>query len=338
MAPPETCVPTDDIVEYYRKRAVGGVGLIITEGVHIDSLHAWDAPGNPRIENQDQVEGWARVAAAVHKEGSFLAMQLWHTGRFAVNPIAPSGLTAPPKGHSSNACAREMGPEDFDQVLASFVSAARNAKAAGCDAVEVHGAHGFLLDSFVSPVDNKRTDKYGGSLEARLLFPSEIVRAVRKEVGPDYPIIYRFSQWKADDFTERKLKTPEELRIFVTILKEAGVSIFHVSTRQALDPSGFPDLEGDEKIRTLVEWTKRLSGLPCIAVGKATLARQLDLSDGDTIGVTDPRPHLDLIEQGSTDLLAVGRALISNPDWVHVVQSDWRKLRPYNKSMLQSLQ
>lgn len=331
----EDGVPTSAMGEYYRRRAAKEVGLIISEGTAIDSLHAFDTLTVPRFETHEQWAAWRRIVDAVHEEGGAFAPQLWHTGRMAADPIGPSAGRAPPaRDGRPRARTRPMTDEDFEQVLSAYRQAARAAREIGCDAVEIHGAHGYLLDSFLSPVDNQREDRYGGSFENRMRFPLEVTRAVRKELGIGFPLLYRFSQWKVDDYREIKFRTSADLGVWVRALAAAGADLLHVSTRNALDP-GF-DAEGG---RTLAGWTRELSGLAVIAVGRVTTTLPMDRAYGeDRDAVTDPRPHLDLIATGEADLLAVGRALLANPDWVPLVRAGrWAELRPWDKAQLRTL-
>jgi len=225
-----------------------------------------------------------------------------------------------------------MDGEDFEQVLSAFVHAAVQAKAIDCDGVEIHGAHGYLLDSFLNPVVNRRNDSYGGSVENRMRFPLCVVCAVREAVGAGFPIIYRFSQWRVDDYREIKWKTPDELALWVAALREAGVDLLDVSTRNALAPA----FEGSR--RTLAAWAKDLSELPVIAVGTVSLALAVD-EPGEVVPPADPGPVFELVEKGEVDLIGVGRALIANPDWVRVVRDgDWRNLRPYTRAILSRLE
>ncbi|MCA9727810.1 MAG: 12-oxophytodienoate reductase [Candidatus Eisenbacteria bacterium] len=325
---------TDAIVAYYERRAQNDVGLIVSEGISVDSLHAYDTLTVPRLETPGQVEGWRRVVDAVHAAGGAFAPQLWHTGRLAANPIGPSAATMPPRPDgTARPEVRAMEPDDFRQVLEAYRLSARNAIEIGSDALEIHGAHGYLLDSFLSPVNNRRTDEHGGSPENRMRFPLEVVRAIRTEVGPDFPILYRFSQWKVDDYREIKFRGPDELERWVVALREAGVDILHVSTRDLLDPAfeTSPD--------SLAAWSRRLSGLPVVGVGKVSLFRGMDESPPPPEqAVADPEPILAMVEDGEIDLVAVGRALIANPDWVPLVRSGrWRDLVPYSRELLTEL-
>ena len=328
-------IPTQQIIDYYKRRALGEVGLIISEGTGIDSVHAYDTLTVPRFDNEEQLQGWKKVVEAIHEAESAFAPQLWHTGRFAANPIGPSYCEMPArKDGSPRPPVKAMEKKDFIQVKANYVRAALNAQKIQCDAIEIHGAHGYLLDSFLSAKVNKRKDEYGGSLENRMRFPLEVTKAIREAVGKDYPIIYRFSQWRVDDYSDIKFHNPKELELWVKALAEAGADILHVSTYDAMLP-GFPE-HGN---KTFCGWAKELSGLPCIAVGKITVNLTLDKAYGDyQEQVTDPKPALDLVTKGEADMLAIGRALIPNPDWVKIVrEGNWKQLQAFDKSQLENL-
>jgi 2,4-dienoyl-CoA reductase-like NADH-dependent reductase (Old Yellow Enzyme family) len=345
-------IPTDDIVAYYRRRAAGEVGLIISEGTGIDSQHAYDTLTVPRFETDEQLAGWRRVVDAVHEQGGAFAPQLWHTGRLAHFPIGPSEADmGPRKDGTPRPRVKAMDAADFAQVLGAFERSAAAAREIGCDALEIHGAHGYLLDSFLSASTNHRTDEYGGSVENRMRFPLEVVRTVRRAAGPDYPVIYRFSQWRIGDSDEVKFETPADLEQWVTALRDAGVDILHVSTPRATEP-GFPELAagpaapadstglaGSDASLTLAGWSQKLSGLPAIAVGSVTATTTMtETRDGAADVVADPGPAIDLVERGEVELLAVGRALIGNPDWVKTVRDgDWHDLAPYDASLLETL-
>ena len=331
----EDGVPTQAIADYYARRAAFEVGLIVSEGTAVDGVHAYDTLTVPRFETPEQLEGWRRVVDAVHREGGAFAPQLWHTGPRAVVPIGPSAApSGPARNGSPRPDVREMDRGLMDAVIATFARCARAAREIGADALEVHGAHGYLLDAFLDPTVNRRNDGYGGTLENRMRFPLEVLRAVRAAAGPGFPVIYRWSQWENAPGEARKFREPPDLEVWVRALREAGADLLHVSVRDATSP-GFPA----RGARTLAGWTRDLSGLPVIAVGKVSLTLPMDLAYGefpDT--VVDPAPALDLVERGEADLLAVGRALIPNPDWVPLVRSGrWRGLKPFHRSVLESL-
>ena len=333
-------IPNDDVVEYYRQRAAGGVGLIITEGTCVGHKAASGYPNVPFIAGDEPLAGWKKVIDAVHAEGGKIAPQLWHVGGIrkpGVEPggdtpgYSPSGMAFPGKvtGHA-------MTKEDIDEVVDAFVQAAVDAQEIGFDAVEIHGAHGYLLDQFFWEGTNTREDEYGGSLENRTRFACEIVKGIRDKVGPEFPIIFRYSQWKQQDYTARLAETPEALSGFLDFLVDAGVDIFHCSQRRFWEP----EFEGSEL--NLAGWTKKLTGKDTITVGSVSLNADFLPEGGDTAFKDGEIANLDgltaMLERDEFDLVAVGRALIANPDWANLVQADeMTKLTPFNKAMLMQL-
>ncbi|MGH8879726.1 MAG: 12-oxophytodienoate reductase, partial [Stackebrandtia sp.] len=198
-------VPGEDVAEYYARRAQ--LGLIVTEGTFIDHPTAGGSDRIPRFYGEASLAGWSRVVEAVHTAGGRIFPQLWHVGATRsdgapphpeASVLSPSGLglDGSPKGVAATA-------KDLDELIASFARAAKNAQAIGFDGIELHGAHGYLLDEFFWPVTNRRTDGYGGDIAGRVRLSAEIVAAIRAEVGADFPISYRFSQWKGGHFDAR---------------------------------------------------------------------------------------------------------------------------------------
>ncbi|MBU2981043.1 NADH:flavin oxidoreductase [Lentibacter algarum] len=333
-------VPNDLVVDYYRRRAAGGVGLIITEGTFVGHKAASGYPNVPAFAGNDALAGWKRVVDAVHAEGGKIAPQLWHVGairRPGVMPggdtpgHSPSGMVAPGKvtGHA-------MTQDDIDDVVAAFAQAAADAKDVGFDAIELHGAHGYLIDQFFWDGTNQRDDSYGGDLAARSKFALEVVAACRAAVGEDFPIIFRFSQWKQQDYTARLCETPEALSDFLGPLCDAGVDIFHCSTRRFWEP----EFEGSDL--NLAGWTRKLTGKPAITVGSVGLNADFLPEDGSAnFNAAEPASIDNLItrlEQDEFDLVAVGRALIANPEWANqVADGNFEKLAAYEKEMLKEL-
>lgn len=334
------CVPNEKTVEYYRKRAAGGVGLIITEGTFIDHKAAIAYPNVPAFFGEEALAGWKKVVEAVHAEGGKIAPQLWHVGairRPGVNPggdtpgHSPSGMAVPNKvvGHA-------MTQTDIDEVVAAFAKAAADAKAIGFDAIELHGAHGYLIDQFFWGGTNQRDDAYGGDLAARSRFALEVVRAVRDAVGEDFPIIFRWSQWKQQDYSARLVESPEALEAFLKPLADAGVDIFHCSTRRFWEP----EFEGSDL--NLAGWTKKLTGKPTITVGSVGLNADF-LPEGGFTDFQEGQPASidNLVERAARhefDMVAVGRALIANPDWANRVKAgEMEGLVAYEKAVLGKL-
>lgn len=312
-------VPGPDVAAYYGRRAAGGVGLIITEGVRLPDPTAGFPESVPTLAGDDALMGWRRVTDTVHGHGAVIAAQLWHQGAErstadGVEPVSPSGVdgTGQPKG-------RALTVDELPGVAAQFALAARNAQAAGFDAVEIHGAHGYLLDAFLWEKTNLRTDEYGGSLAARTRFPAEVVAAVRAAVGPDFPIVYRFSQWKAADYDATVAADPTELQELLAPLLDAGVDVFHPSTRRHYAPA-FPDAD---PVLSLAGWTKKVTGAPVIAVGSVGLDTAFrDEGPRTEIAPAPAEQVVAQFEAGEFDVVAIGRALLADPAWVNRLRDD----------------
>lgn len=306
-------VPGSDVADYYARRAAGGVGLIITEGVRLaDPVAAWPH-SIPTLAGADAVAGWRAVTDAVHAHGSVIAAQLWHQGAERDDsdgrqPVSPSGINS-----LGVAKGRALRAEELPGIAAGFAELARNAAEAGFDAVELHGAHGYLLDEFLWDRTNQRDDAYGGTVAARTRFPAEVVAAVRAAVGPAFPIIYRFSQWKANAYDANLAETPAELEAVLSPLVDAGVDVLHPSTRRHYRPA-FPGSD-----LSLAGWTKKITGLPVIGVGSVGLATEFrpGRRDGDIIAPAPVDRVLEQFEAGEFDVVAVGRALLADPGWVN---------------------
>jgi 2,4-dienoyl-CoA reductase-like NADH-dependent reductase (Old Yellow Enzyme family) len=333
-------VVTDDVVGYYARRAAAGVGLLITEGVYV-SEDSGPSTRVPRLFGDAQLAAWRRLVEEVHAAGGAIVPQLWHLGaargdHAEFNPELPS---LSPSGIAPNGAQRGRAAtvEELARIRDDFARAAAAAQAAGFDGVELHGAHGYLLDQFLWEGTNRREDQYGGSLEARLRFPAEVASAVRAAVGPDYPVIFRFSQWKSGDYGARIAQTPEELGTILGTLAEAGVSAFHPSTRRHWEPA-FPeaagaDGEGGDSALGLAGWTKKLSGLPVITVGSVGLDNEFEVTwqEGGRSQVRGLEALLGQFGRGEFDLVAVGRVLLSDPLWVEKVREGrTEEIRPFS--------
>ncbi|MEK3878134.1 NADH:flavin oxidoreductase [Paenibacillus sp. FSL M7-0420] len=312
-------VPGPEVAAYYRRRAEGGVGLIITEGTAIDHPAAVSHQDIPNFHGEAALEGWAQVVREVHAAGGKIMPQLWHVGmarkigeepNASALPIGPSGLNL-----AGEQVTEPMTKSEIQAIVSAFAKAAKAAKAIGFDGIELHGAHGYLIDQFFWEKTNRRTDEYGGDLEARTTFAVEVVDACRRAVGPDFPIVLRFSQWKAGAYDAKLAESPEDLARFLTPLSNAGVDIFHCSTRRFWEP----EFAGSEL--NLAGWTKKITGKPAITVGS------VGLDSAFTSAVTEKDQDdnidrlLERLEKGEFDLVAVGRALISDPAWPAKVQA-----------------
>ncbi|KXX59607.1 12-oxophytodienoate reductase [Rhodococcus sp. LB1] len=310
-------VPGPDVAAYYARRAAGGTALIITEGVRIP--HPAAGPDSvPLIDGAEVLRSWRAVTDAVHAEGGAIAAQLWHEGsqrdvldggREGQEAVSPSGIDV-----AGNQVGRALRIDELGALADVYAKAARNARDAGFDAVEVHGGHGYLLDQFLWGNTNRRTDGYGGTLTARTRFPAEVVAAVREAVGSGFPIIFRFSQWKINRYDAQLASSPIDLEKLLTPLIEAGVDVLHPSTRRHYQPA-FPD---DDPRLGMAGWAKKLTGLPVIAVGSVGLDTEFGFSLGEAKRIS-PAPVCRLLDQfdaGEFDIVAIGRALLADPGWV----------------------
>ncbi|MFF9090096.1 NADH:flavin oxidoreductase [Streptomyces sp. NPDC014991] len=330
-------IPGEDVRSYYARRAAAGVGLIVTEGTYVGHPSAGQSDRVPRFHGEEQLAGWAKVAEDVHAAGGTIVPQLWHIGTVRNQGDAPFP-DAPSHGPSGlridgTADATPMTQADIDAVIGAFAQAAADAERIGFDGVEIHGAHGYLIDQFLWAHTNRRTDGYGGDPVARARFAAEIVAAVRDAVSPEFPVIFRYSQWKQEAYDARLAETPEELEAILTPLAEAGVDAFHASTRRYW----LPEFDGSDL--NLAGWTKKLTGKPVISVGSVGL-------DGDFVhafrGEGSPVQGLDnlldRLEDGEFDMVAVGRALLQDPEWAAKVLADrFEELAPYDASAIKTL-
>ena len=338
-------IPTERSVRYYNRRALGEVGLIITEGTFLDHPSVYGYPDVPLIANGDCRKGWTRVVESVHAAGGHIAMQLWHVGSYSrpgfdsgerIENWAPYTVSHP--GLTKQGIQRlpkRMNVSDIETMVECYARAAVLAKSIGFDAVEIHGAHGYLIDQFFWPATNKRLDNYGGALRQRTRFAQEILRAVRSAVGKEYPIIFRFSNWKLNvyDSQGKIFTTPRELTSFLAPLCEAGVDIFHASTRH------FDEPEFDGSTLNLAGWTKKISGHPTITVGSVGLTADfISERQGQSVGAENLNRLLERLDNDEFDLVAVGRALLADPLWVYKVRHHlWDEIAVYDKSCLERL-
>jgi len=313
-------VPTQEVADYYTRRAEADVGLLITEGTTIDRDGASSDTNVPNFHQADALAGWKNVVECVHGVNGKIAPQLWHEGMMRrpgtgphpdVPSDGPSGVT-----HKGKKVQDAPSESDVDDMVMAYANAAGEAARLGFDAVEIHGAHGYLIDEFFWDVMNVREDRYGGDLVGRATFAGDIIREVRKQVGNDMPIILRWSQWKQQEYTARLAETPQELEAFLKVFVDAGVDILHCSTRRVWET----EFEGSDL--TLAGWAKKLTGLPTIAVGSVGLSGEFigALMKGEASAPRSLDDILERMDKGEFDLLAVGRALLQDPFWATKVK------------------
>lgn len=291
---------TDRMLAYLIERARGGVGLIVLENTCIDWVFG-RAAGNPVTIHDDlNRTGLSKIAMAVHRFGVKIVTQLHHTGRQNLRsnigggqaPVAPSVVKSKIGGDEP----RALEESEIEGIIQQYVDAARRTKDAGFDGVELHGAHGYILTQFFSPYTNRRTDKWGGSLKNRARFPLEVVRRIRAEVGPDFPILYRLS---AEERIPGGTTLEDSLKL-VKMLEASGVDCFDVT-------AGIYDS---------VEWIYTLQGVaPGALIPLAQAVK--GVTDKPVIGVSrlgwDLGYAAQVVKEGKVDLVAIGRSLLADP-------------------------
>ncbi len=315
-------VPGADVADYYRRRAAGGTGLIVTEGVAVDHPSAVDSPAVPRLHGDAALAGWRRVVDAVHAAGGRIIPQLWHVGPLwgamaevdrEPTPMRPSGVWgragrttySDEYVRQASAPTREMSATDIDDVITAYARSARNAVDLGFDGIAIHAGHGYLLDSFLWTETNRRDDEWGGDPIRRTRFPAAVVAAIRAEIGEDLPIFYRFSQHKQQDYGARIADTPDDLGLILGALADAGVDVFDASSRH-YDRPAF-----DGSPLTLAGWAKKLTGKRSMAVGSVGLSTSLrDRGPAEPASLDNAHR---LLTSGEIDLLAFGRLHLADP-------------------------
>lgn len=300
-------VPTQQITEYYARRAASDVGLILSEGTVINRPGSKNVQNIPDFYGTDALEGWKNVIDAVHANGGKMGPQLWHVGDTRSSEDYP--LVDMEK-------ASTMTLEDIKDTIAQFAASAKSAKDLGFDVLEIHGAHGYLIDQFFWEVTNTRTDEYGGkTLKERTKFAVDVIKAIRAAVGDDFTIIIRLSQWKQQDYKSRLATTPAEMEEWLLPLKDAGVDIFHCSQRRFWEP----EFEGSDL--NFAGWAKKITGQPTITVGSVGLEGDFMAAfAGQGTEKADLSELIRRLERGDFDLVAVGRALLQDPEWVKKVK------------------
>lgn len=341
-------VPNDDNAAYYRKRAAGGAGLIITEGTWVPHDAAANEADVPRMYGVHALAGWERVVDAVHAENTPIVAQLWHVGQMKQHAVSsvyaakgddyrpprrvgPSGLF----GGIGKPTTQNGDPAvlaDLDSIVEAYGKAAINAKMTGFDGIELHAAHGYLLDQFFWPGTNKREDQYGGSLRNRARLAADVIAEIRRMTGPDFAISLRISQWKVQDFKARNFDTPAELEAFARIMVDAGVDVFHCSTRRYWENEF-------GSTHNLAAWTKKVSGKPTITVGSVGMTGEhIDTLMGESSNAASLDHLLELFERGDFDLVAVGRGMLVNADWADKVRAGRiDQLKNWDPEVLKSL-
>ncbi|UOG75987.1 NADH:flavin oxidoreductase [Hymenobacter tibetensis] len=333
-------VPGPDVAAYYRRRAEGQVGLILSEGTVVERPASSNDPNIPHFYGEQALAGWQHVIDEVHAGGGKMGPQLWHMGVMSENGSGwkpseafegPSGLLKP-----GQATGKVMTENDITDTIAAFGRAAADAKRLGFDCLELHGAHGYLIDQFFWAGLNQRTDSYGGDeLTARSRIAVELVEEVRRQVGEDFVISLRLSQWKQQDYDVKLAHSPQEMEAWLRPLADAGVDIFHCSQRRFWEP----EFENEGSDLNFAGWVKKLTGKTTITVGSVGLSGEF--LAGFAGEASEPRSLDELLrrlDRNEFDLVAVGRQLIVDPNWVEKIQqgrSD--EMKGYSREALSTL-
>ncbi|MFW6052587.1 MAG: FAD-dependent oxidoreductase [Desulfosalsimonas sp.] len=296
----------DALLAYIKRRAEGGAGLLISE---ITAVHPTGmvAPRQVGAWDDEFIPGLEKLAEAMRSFGGRAAMQLHHAGRESAymlkkqNAIGPSAVPSLIYGQAP----KEMTKDDIAEIVSSFGAAASRARKAGFDAVEIHGAHGYLLTQFLSAISNHRTDEYGGSFENRARFVIEVIREIRKSVGDDFPVLLRIS---AEEYIKNGY-TVDDITGILPELKEAGLDVIHASVGTHGSPAGVTSAPPSFETGFNVWRARRIketAGIPVIAVGR----------------FTDPRPASEIIANGDADFVAFGRQILCDPDFLQKAAQD----------------
>ncbi|WDE06762.1 NADH:flavin oxidoreductase [Thalassomonas viridans] len=300
---------TQAMAQYYREFAEAGFGLIITEGLYTDKRFSQTYRYQPGLSDIEQAKSWQPLIASVNDSNTLLIAQLMHGGalsqhnKYRDHTLAPSPVRPLGKqmtfyyGQGQYALPEQMTTQDIQEAVEGFVAAAVNAKASGFHGVEIHGANGYLLDQFLTPYTNQRSDLYGGPLENRLRLYREILLAVRAAVGDDFIVGVRFSQKKVNDSEHLWPEAIEAAWQTFTMAKNCKVDYIHTTEPQASAPA-FANSP------SLAALAKHYSGLPVIANG----------------GIVNGEQALDVLENQEADFIAIGRAALANPRWAEAVR------------------
>jgi 2,4-dienoyl-CoA reductase-like NADH-dependent reductase (Old Yellow Enzyme family) len=334
--------PTPKMVDYMRRCAAGGAGLIISESTSPDHPSAYWQPMMGRME-AGTLGAWQKVVDAVKSEGAAFLLQIWHPGSMRKvadgHPLAsfpafrPSGLI---QGGRPNG--RAMTRDDLAELRQAYVRAAEHAQSLGADGVEVHSAHGYLLDQFLWAETNRREDEYGGrTLAERARYSAEIVAEIRKATGNQFVISYRFSQFKEVDYGATVASSPDDLRGMLELLRGAGVDMFNVSSRRFYKPE-WPD--GEYSDYSIAEWAKSMTDAPVMTCGSVGLNVEMfanlfdDQEPSEMSAEADLRLLAQKVRRGTLDLVGVGRTHIANNDFVNKVRARrFRDLALFNKTV-----
>ena len=313
MSAGDSSIPRQDVLDFLVTRARNDAGLVYTEAIVTDYESAQGYPGQARILNQDQVDAWKAVTDDIRSHGAISICQVFHCGRMAyegVNPanrvIGPSPV-APSQDNPMTGkpydLPLEMTRFDMDHVINGFVETARGAVAAGFDGLELHCAHGYLLNQFLSGYSNRRTDAYGGSMENRFRFVREVIQAVRPEIPVENLLMVRVSNWGIADMAQSLFKDKAEWQEMIRLFAGEPIDAISLSTYDYSEK-----VFGTEK--TMAGITREVTELPLIICGKIHDRNSAEAALSDA------------------DLVLSGKSALLNPRWVAEV-AEGKELKLY---------
>lgn len=313
MSSPGDSIPRRDVLDFLIRRAKNGAAIVYTEALVTDYESAQGYPKQARLTTQRQIDAWKPVVQAIQKEGAVAIMQMFHCGRMAypkINPagrvIAPSAIT--PKQDNPMTGAPYPVPDamtqfDIEHVINGFAETAKGAVEAGFDGIEIHGAHGYLINSFLSSYSNQRTDAYGGSVENRYRFAREVIEAVRQVVPRERLLIFRISNWAGADMGVSLFEDEDEWQQIIKLLSAEPIDAISVSTYDYSEKAFGTD-------QRMAQLTREVTDLPIMICGRIY----------DRATAEDALQHADIVLSAKSMLL--------NPNWVEDIRSG-KKLPVY---------
>ncbi len=304
--------PTDQMARYYRGFAEGGFALVITEATYVDKQYAQGYHYQPGLTDDAQTAAWAKVADAIHAGGAKACMQFVHAGALnqGRNAAYPEGAIAPSavqplgtmltfyRGEGGYDMPREITRDEIVAVKQSFVDACVRAVAAGFDAIEIHGANGYLLDQFWTAYTNQRTDEYGGEARNRIRLDEEIIREAIAATNGAVPIGLRLSQSKVNDYDYQWAGGEQDAADIFPVLDAAGMAFIHITEHDAT-----AEVFGSG--HSLAGLAHKYSKAPVIVNG----------------GLGDPEKAASVVANGDADIIAQGKSALANQDWPRKVQA-----------------
>jgi 2,4-dienoyl-CoA reductase-like NADH-dependent reductase (Old Yellow Enzyme family) len=306
MSSPGDSIPRQDVLEFLVRRAQNDSAIVYTEAIVTDYESAQGYPKQARLTTQRQIDAWKPVVKAIQQEGAVAVMQMFHCGRMAwpeINPaarvIAPSAVT--PKQDNPMTGAPYTVPDamtqfDIEHVIKGFVETARGAVEAGFDGIEIHGAHGYLINCFLSAYSNQRTDGYGGSVENRFRFAHEVIEAVRKVVPKEHLLIFRVSNWGIADMEVSLFESKAEWQQMIRLLSDEPIDAISVSTYDYSEKAFGTD-------QNMAQLTRAVTNLPIMICGKIY----------DRASADEALEHADIVLSAKSILL--------NPNWVEDIRA-----------------